>query len=552
MDDKKSVLIISIFIIALALPFSNKAFHIDDTAFLYVAEQIKKEPFKPYSFALEWGLDSGLASHLLDTPLVSYYIALASLIFGKSEVALHLSFLLFHLIAGVSFYFIANKFIKRPLIASLVLVSTPTFLVNSHSLMLDVPMLSLFLLAFALFVYGCDIGSRRLLCLGAIAAGFAYLAKPNAIVLIPLLLAYCFLKNKYVYSAYMLIPVAFIALFSVHNYLFEDRIFIAEHFSFLVGAKSSSFSVLAAYIFSNLSYIGGATIFFAFLIYPFLLKKRSMAIFCVSVLISAASSFALYSISSNFASGRYTLAQILLFFIFVSSALFFIMLVLAENFRNARLALQNIMSRKSGYDAKFFFVFLWFIGVLLLNSFVSGGAVRYNTLFLPPFVISYFILFERYARLGINRQKFLFFALLLTALTGLAVAYADNEYANVYRDFANNFLKKYQNENIWFTGSDGFQYYMGENGYRIYLQDDSLYKKGDIIIRAGIPSPRRISSKLMERLQLTEKVSYDGKIPVRVQNPEAHAGFYTYAAGFLPYSFSNSKLETFEIYRVVN
>ncbi|MDP3765569.1 MAG: hypothetical protein Q8R04_03585, partial [Nanoarchaeota archaeon] len=107
----KPILFIAIFVLFLALPFSNKAYHIDDTAFIYVADQIAKDPLRPYSFILEWGGHSNeLATHLLDTPLVSYYISFISLVFGRSEIILHTSFILFNIIAGISFYFLAKKF----------------------------------------------------------------------------------------------------------------------------------------------------------------------------------------------------------------------------------------------------------------------------------------------------------------------------------------------------------------------------------------------------------------------------------------------------------
>ena len=92
---------------------------------------------------------------------------------------------------------------------------------------------------------------------------------------------------------------------------------------------------------------------------------------------------------------------------------------------------------------------------------------------------------------------------------------------------------------------------MIENGYRILLKQDNSPKKGDIVIKARLPSPRSITNELMQRMTLIETITYDGRIPIRTQNPKAHAGFYTYGGGMLPYSFSNSKLEHFDIYYVI-
>jgi len=549
-----NILIIILFSVVVSLPFVNKAYHVDDTIFLYIADQIANDPLRPYSFSVEWGTQSGPGAYLMDTPLVPYYTALISWIFYRSETILHLSFIIFHIIAGLSFYFIAKKFIEWPLPATLILVATPTFLVNSQNLMLDVPMLSLFLLASALFLYGVDKGNHKLLFFGSLTAGFAYLAKPNAIIIIPLLLLYCFLKKKQKYMFYQLIPVMFIILFSLHNYFIDGRLFIKDYIPFLVGKKGSSFNVFTAFIFSNLSYIGGATIFPLFFLYPFLIKKRNFIFISLSIIIAAIVSVVLYQASSNFVSGKYTLFQISLFFVFITSSIFFIILLIAENYNNIKSGIKSILGANNiYYNIDMFFIFVWFVGVYILNSGLSGGAVRYNTLFLPPLILSYFILLKKYKKQSrINMFKLSVLILVSTAFIGLIVAYADYDYANSYRDFVNKIPQAYKTESniVHFSGSGGFQYYMIENGYRILLKKDNSPKKGDIVIKARLPSPRPISNELMQRMTLVETITYDGRIPVRTQNPKAHAGFYTYAGGLLPYSFSNSKLEHFDIYYV--
>ena len=546
--------VIILFVLALSLPFLDKAYHIDDTAYLFVADNIMKNPLRPYSFHLEWGSNSGPASSFMNTPLVPYYIAVVSRFFNRSEIILHLSFMIFPIMAGISFYFIAKRFIEWPLMATLTMLSTPTFLVNSHNLMLDVPMASLFLLATALFTYGVDKGNHKLLFFGSAAAGFAFLAKPHALVIVPLLLLYCFLKNRQKFMWYMLVPVIFVALFSLHNYLVDGRVFILDYIPFVIGKKESSFSVVSAFIFSNLSYIGGASIFTLFFLYPFLLKKKNFMLLSLSAIISAAISAALYHASSDFVSGKYALPQILLFFIFITSSIFFIMLVFAENYGNVKLAMRNILKPgKVNYGTGMFFVFAWLIGVYILNSGISGGAVRYNVLFMPPFLLSYFILLRNYKKqIGANMPKLTALILIFTTIIGLLVAYADYEYADSYRHFAMKVPKEYKtkNNNIWFAGSHGFQYYMQKDGYKFLFTNDNSPKKGDYVIRARLPSPRGFSNELKQRVKLVQTVTYDGSLPIRTQNTEAHAGFYTFGGGLLPYSFSNSKLEHFDIYYV--
>ena len=519
-----------------------------------MADQIAQDPLRPYSFVLEWGSHTNTrATHLLDTPLVPYYIALISAIFGRSEAILHSSFILFTLIGSISFYFLARKFVRWPLTATLVMVSTPTFLVSSHSLMLDAPMASLFLLAAALFVYGLDRNNRLLMLMGSIAAGFAYLAKPNGIFLIPLLSLYCILKRKPRYITYQLIPVLFIVLFSVHNYFFEDMVLIKGYVPFLYGGKESNLGTLAAYTFSNLSYIGGATLFTLFLFYPFILKKRNWALLAAAGAMSAAVSYLLYGFSADFVSGQYSVLQISLFFLFVCGALCFILVVCVENHKNTVLALRGFLrARYTHFNPDMLFLFAWLAMMLLLNSFISGGAVRYNVLLVPPLVLSYLYILPRYLTEFRIRQSVLHAAAALTLAAGLLVAYADYELAGSYREFADTVPEQYKtgSNSIYYTGSLGFQYYMTANGYTLLMQNDNTPRQGDYVIRARLPSPRMISDELMQRLQIIETVQYHGTTPIKVQNPKAHAGFYTYGGGFLPYSFSNTEIENFDVYYV--
>jgi hypothetical protein len=50
---KTQLLLVAIIAAALA-PFLNKAFHIDDPLFIWMAQQIAKHPFDPYGFYVNW------------------------------------------------------------------------------------------------------------------------------------------------------------------------------------------------------------------------------------------------------------------------------------------------------------------------------------------------------------------------------------------------------------------------------------------------------------------------------------------------------------------
>jgi hypothetical protein len=223
-----------------------------------------------------------------------------------------------------------------------------------------------------------------------------------------------------------------------------------------------------------------------------------------------------------------------------------------ENFNNAKKALCSFFDgKRASFNRKKFFVFVWLLGVVVLNGVLSGGAVRYNTLLLPPLLLSYAMMVQA-NYFGERKSKtVLAMMLVLTLALGIITSAADYEFAAVYREFSEELPHEIGGETgaVYFVGSGGFQYYMEQAGYRM-LSEDATPMSGDIVVSSKFSFPRSIRPELEKKLQLVDSVVYDGKIPLRVHNSDAHAGFYTYGAGFLPYSVSRVFLDQFNIYRV--
>src|SRR5216110_1486013 len=82
-------------VVAALAPFLNKAFHIDDPLFLWMAQQIVKDPLDPYGFTVNWSsFTQPMSMVMQNPPLCSYYIAAIASVFGSSELALHSAFFL--------------------------------------------------------------------------------------------------------------------------------------------------------------------------------------------------------------------------------------------------------------------------------------------------------------------------------------------------------------------------------------------------------------------------------------------------------------------------
>ena len=197
--------------IAILAPFANKAFHIDDTLFLYSARHICTHPADPYGFNVNWyGTEQGMADVATNPPLVNYYIALVASFVGWSETALHLAFLVPAVAAVLGTYFLAVRFCTQPLLAALATLLCPVFVVSSATVMCDTAMLAFWVWAVFLWLQGMESGSRSLTILSACLIAAAALTKYFALALIPLLWAYSLLRWPRVrwHIVYLLIPVA--------------------------------------------------------------------------------------------------------------------------------------------------------------------------------------------------------------------------------------------------------------------------------------------------------------------------------------------------------
>ena len=148
--------------LCVAVPFLDKAFHIDDISFLAVAEQIQLDPFRPHSRMFDRHGNPDFLFGVSSAPLISYYYTLIMVGFGDSEIALHLGMMLFYLLLFIGTHFLSARFCPGSNWPLLFVAFSPATLVSGN-LMMDVPAAGLGVLAVALFVLGSDRNSAQLL-----------------------------------------------------------------------------------------------------------------------------------------------------------------------------------------------------------------------------------------------------------------------------------------------------------------------------------------------------------------------------------------------------
>ena len=149
--EKHPLVTIAVFILLTLGPFLNKAVHIDDSLFVWTAEQILKHPADFFGFDVNWyGSSDSMASVNCNPPTFSYLLAGVMALFGEREMFLHGAMMLVAFGAAAGIFQLARMWCERPLLATFIAMSTPVFLVSATTLMCDVPMLAVWIWAVVL------------------------------------------------------------------------------------------------------------------------------------------------------------------------------------------------------------------------------------------------------------------------------------------------------------------------------------------------------------------------------------------------------------------
>lgn len=399
----KSSLALLIFVVgAITLPFIFKAFHMDDTFFVWLAEVKLKDPL---ALGLpDHGYEGNFFPLYLDThpPLLTSFLSLLIWISGgASEVVLHIGFIIFPALAAVSMFFLARRFTASPLAAALLLIVSPGFMVMSESIMTDVPALSLWLAAIASFVYAVDREDNRLLVLSAFFISLVVLSTYQSLSLVPLLFVYALLRRRLTWKVMMPLAVG-LAVFAgiIVFYLLETG--APPKLSYSIGLNLAP-TFIANKILSTISVIGGAIVFPVILAMGMLKGKKEYLAF------SGIFGLMVIFFLTRVMSGEYTWAAGILQAVFYSAGL----LVVYRFFNTGADAV--FANDRSEKDRDNIFLILWISGVLVYSILLLPYAsTRYLLPLFPPVVL----MFVSYAR-GVfrDRTKWSRFAMAAVACT---------------------------------------------------------------------------------------------------------------------------------------
>jgi hypothetical protein len=539
------------------LPFSAKAFHVDDVYFLEVAQSILRDPLRPFAGAV--GLEDidyrvfargnecpNTFEAMAHPPLVPYAMAaIAATTGGFRERPLHLGFLVFALVAAAAMYDLARRFTEGPLEATLLLVSAPIFLLSAESLMTDMPALALSMGGLALFVRGVDSERRAFVCAGGLLVGLALLTRYSTLSVIPLLLAYAIAKGRWRAALPALGATGLVfAFWAAQNLAVHGTLHVvasARHYRLFFEGRGFDALGLARKALGDGAALGGTTFAAALLL---LLKptRRRLRVFGLAGF--AAFFFFLLVPEGIERLATYRGLEILAICGGFAAGVLLVVEALVSAREEAAFGATAGLPRDALFLA--FWLALSLLAAILLLPF---GAARYVLPALPPLVI---LLVRRWQPLLAGRRaRLVLGAIVLQGLgLGSVLGLADAELADRYRRVALQLRHDHPHRRLWFVSEWGFRHYMGAVGGRYLRSTDESPDVGDLIVRPAVAGMHEMSPGVTRRAVLYHRIPLQSRWPIRLMSFDAKAGYYSHHWGLLPWAPSHAPLETIDIFEV--
>lgn len=521
---RRGVLVVAGLTALVLLPFVTKPFHIDDTVFVRVAEQILRDPLHPYALDYNWdGVPKPMWAVSQHPPLHSYVLAVVGGILGMHELPLHLAYLGFAVGCAVLMYLLACRLCPYPVLATLLVVLTPGFLVSASNLMADVMMLFFWLLAVWGAMRYADKQEAWVLWLAGAAAAGAAMTKYFGICVLPLIAVYVVPQThrSKLHLAALTLPVLVLAgwgwysletggvfhpLGAAHHAIASDR-----------GNDPQYLLDSSLRIGRTAAFVGGT------LIWPILLLpavSRLPIVLIVGALLAAVAMTVaeMLIIDAKVSHGG---QHLIVFFLVGLVGL----MVLSAAFLEWK--------RRRDFDT-------WLLGLWLAGTLVFAGLINWsvNARVVLPALFPATVLFVRWlASLPASDVwlRLLRLAVVPAAAVALLVGLGDLEFARAGKTFAQTHARRLlaEGETVYFKGHWGFQYYMEEEGAEpADLEGDVL--RGALIVYPLYNAKNEVDTRKWKNVDFQ---AYPNPYRVHTTSLDLSAAFYSTAFGFLPFGF---------------
>jgi len=134
-------------------------------------------------------------------------------------------------------------------------------------------------------------------------------------------------------------------------------------------------------------------------------------------------------------------------------------------------------------------------------------------------------------------------------LLGVLIVHADAAFADLGRRAATEFISAQtaKGERVWFAGHWGFQWYAERAGAKVLVQHGPGPRPGDLIV-----SSQNALGGIIDLFEPRTLVSVlaDERPGGRIMSRQDGAGFYSNAWGYLPWTWSDSVLDRYTLWRM--
>ena len=527
------LILISATVISLA-PFAARAFNIDEPLFIWVAKNIQSHPLDFYGFRTNWyGTEMDAAYIIKNPPLASYYIALVGACAGWNEIPLHLAFLFPAIAAALGTYFLAGLFTKNPLMAALVGILNPVFMLSATTVMCDTMMLAFYVWAVYFWVRGTKEDSRRNLFIAAVLIAFCCLTKYFGLCLIPLLFLYTLMHGdrRRSRALFLLIPIALLCLYQWETYVLYGRGLLSDAASYASKEKALNFSAIFPNLVTGLSFTGGGLISaLFFVIYQW--NKRSVLASSLVIFLAA---FGLNRPNFSHPPEIVWWGYYLQLSVFIASGAYILI-----------LAGYNLWHRK---NADTMLLFLWILGTFAFAAIINWSVNGRSILPMAPAAGIIVVRFLEYKQ-GEHWQprfKQMLIPLSCAWLVCMMVSWADYCLAETARSAAIQISRAYSGSKkpLLFQGHWGFQYYMEMNGGTAYDRKKTAIRPGDIMV---IPENNTNAfPEIMAQGTPLQVLQFAPLSFITTMNYNAGAGYYSSSFGSLPFLIDKVPEEMYHI-----
>ncbi len=481
---RRQLLIIALVVFALRLPFLNQAIQGDDVLYLTEAAHAQIEPLHPkhteYVF-MGREIDMRGQSH---PPLDAWFLALLiAANKGVSELPFHAAYILFSLIAAFSALALARRFSPYPLLATLLFLATPAFVINGTSLESDVPFVALWLLATALYITAVDRGSAPLLVASSCAMALAALTAYQSILLVPILFLYGRKSRPARIAAFT--PLAILLAWQIFERLSTGAFPAGVLANYMT---TYGFQALAQKLKSGVALTGHL----AWLVFPALSIPSLLTIpFAVGA--------AFYDLNPLFWGSIAIGVGILI----------------------------RCAQRWRDFLAQW--VLIFFAGALAI--FFAGSA-RY----LLPIALPVAILATQRAR-----PRLLQISLACGFALSLTLAVVNYQHSDGYRQFARTFEGDTHSKRVWINGEWGLRYYLESEG-GLPLREGQVIHPGEIVVSSKLGYPIVFTTGGGMLAPITQR-TITSAIPLRLVALQGRAAYSTTMLGLRPFDISLAPID---------